>query len=55
MGYHRESGVVTPLDQIDETYSGLLLSGVGEITVEEIAELSAVFREGGEMAAKRLS
>ncbi len=42
-------------DQIDETYWRLLPTGVGEITVEEIAELSAIFGEGGELQAERLS
>ncbi len=42
-------------DQVDEAYWRLLPSGVGEITIEEIAELSAVFGEGGEMQAERLS
>jgi hypothetical protein len=42
-------------DQIGESYSNLLPSGAGEITVEEIAELLAIFGEGGEMQAERLS
>jgi len=42
-------------DQIDETYFRLLPTGVGEITIEEIAELTAIFGEGGEMEAERLS
>jgi hypothetical protein len=42
-------------DQVDETYFKILPTGAGEITIEEIAELSAVFGEGGEMAAERLS
>ncbi len=41
--------------EIDETYSRLLPSRKSEITIEEIAELSAVFGEDGEMAAERLS
>jgi hypothetical protein len=39
--------------QIDETYSSLLPSRKSEITIEEIAELSAVFGEDGEMTAER--
>lgn len=42
-------------DQVDETYFKILPSGAGEITVDEIAELSAIFGEGGEMEAERLS
>jgi hypothetical protein len=42
-------------DQVDETYFKILPTGAGEITVEEIAELSAIFGEGGEMEAERLS
>jgi hypothetical protein len=42
-------------EQIDETYSRLLPSRRSEITADEIAELSAVFGEDGEMAAERLS
>jgi hypothetical protein len=41
--------------QIDETYSSLLPSRKSEITVDEIAEFTAVFGENGEMAAERLS
>jgi hypothetical protein len=41
--------------QIDEFFSTLLPSKTSEITVEEIAELSAIFGEGGEMQAERLS
>ncbi len=39
-------------DQIDEAYWRLLPAGVGEITV---TELSAIFGEGGELQAERLS
>ena len=42
-------------EQIDETYSSLLPSRKSEISVDEIAELTAVFGENGEMAAERLS
>ena len=42
-------------EQIDEKYSCLLPSRKSEITADEIAELSAVFGEEGEMAAERLS
>jgi hypothetical protein len=42
-------------EQIDETYSSLLPSRKSEITADEIAELTAVFGENGEMAAERLS
>jgi hypothetical protein len=42
-------------EQVDWTYSSLLPSRKSEITIEEIAELSAVFGEEGEMAAERLS
>ena len=41
-------------EQIDETYSSLLPSRKSEITIDEIAELTAVFGENGEMAAERL-
>ena len=42
-------------DQIDETYIDLLPGKTSEITVEEIAELTEVFGDGGEMAAERMS
>ena len=42
-------------EQIDETYSSLLPSRTGEITADEIAELTSTFGEKGEMAAERLS
>ena len=42
-------------DQIDETYIDLLPGKTTEITVEEIAELTAVFGDGGETAAERMS
>ena len=42
-------------EQIDERYSSLLPSKASEIAIEEIAELSAVFGEDGELAAERLS
>jgi hypothetical protein len=42
-------------ERIDERYSSLLPSRKSEITADEIAELSAVFGEDGEMAAERLS
>jgi hypothetical protein len=42
-------------EQIDEMYSNLLPAKASEITIEEIAELTAVFGEEGEMAAERLS
>ena len=42
-------------EQMDETYFRLLPTGSGEITLEEIAELSAIFGKDGEMAAERLS
>jgi hypothetical protein len=42
-------------EQTDKTYLSLLPSRKSEITIEEIAELSAVFGEDGEMAAERLS
>jgi hypothetical protein len=42
-------------DQIDETYFDLLPGKTSEITVDEIAELTAIFGDGGEMAAERLS
>jgi hypothetical protein len=42
-------------DQIDEAYFSLLTSKTSEITIEEIAELTSIFGEGGEMAAERLS
>ena len=42
-------------EQVDHTYFNLLPAKTSEITIEEIAELSAVFGEGGEMAAQRLS
>jgi len=42
-------------EQVDETYYKLLPTGTSEITIEEIAELSAVFGEGGELQAERLS
>ena len=42
-------------DQVDEAYLRLLPSGAGEITIEEVAELLAIFGEGGEMKAERLS
>ena len=42
-------------EQVDETYFNLLPAKASEITIEEIAELSAVFGEGGEMQAERLS
>ncbi len=42
-------------EQVDETYFKILPTGAGEITLEEIAELSAIFGEGGEMQAERLS
>ena len=42
-------------EQIDARYSSLLPSRKSEITIDEIMELSAVFGEGGELAAERLS
>ena len=42
-------------EQVDDTYFNLLPSKRSEITVEEIAELSAVFGEGGELQGERLS
>jgi hypothetical protein len=42
-------------EQIDDTYFNLLPAKASEITIEEIAELSAAFGEGGEMQAERLS
>jgi hypothetical protein len=42
-------------DQIDETYFHILPTGAGEITIEEIAELTSIFGEGGEMQAELLS
>jgi hypothetical protein len=41
-------------DQVDQTLFNLLPEKASEITFEEIAELSAVFGEGGEMQAERL-
>ena len=42
-------------EQVDDTYFNLLPAKASEITIEEIAELSAVFGKDGEMAAERLS
>ena len=42
-------------DQVDDTYFSLLPAKASEITMEEIAELSAAFGEGGELQAERLS
>ena len=42
-------------EQVDDTYFSLLPAKASEITIEEIAELSAVFGEGGEMQAERVS
>ena len=42
-------------EQVDDTYFSLLPAKATEITIEEIAELSAVFGEGGEMPAERLN
>jgi hypothetical protein len=42
-------------DQIAETYSNLLPAKASEISIEEIAELSAVFGADGEMPAERSS
>ncbi len=42
-------------DQIDEAYIDLLPSMTSEISLEEIAELSAIFGKGGGMEAERLS
>ncbi len=42
-------------DQVDDAYWRLLPTGAGEITIDELAELSAIFGEGGEMQAERLS
>lgn len=42
-------------EQVDDTYFSLLPAKASEITIEEIAELSAVFGEGGELQAERLS
>jgi hypothetical protein len=42
-------------DQVDDTYFNLLPAKASEITFEEIAELSAVFGEGGEMQTERVS
>ena len=42
-------------EQVEEAYFKLLPTGASAITIEEIAELSAVFGEGGELAAERLS
>ncbi len=41
--------------QFDETYFDILPTGAGEITIDEIAELSSIFGEGGEMEAEWLS
>jgi hypothetical protein len=41
--------------QIDERYSSLLPSRKSEITADEIAELTRIFGEDGEMRAERLS
>jgi hypothetical protein len=41
--------------QIDEFFSTLLPSRTSEITIEEIAELSAIFGDGGEMQVEMLS
>ena len=42
-------------EQVDEAYFDLLPSKASEITIEEIAELTRIFGEDGEMAAERLS
>ena len=42
-------------DQVDQTFFKLLPEKASEITFEVIADLSAVFGEGGEMQAERLS
>ena len=42
-------------EQIDERYSSLLPSRKSEITAGEIAELTSIFGENGEMAAERFS
>jgi hypothetical protein len=42
-------------EQIDETYSRLLPSRTGEITADEVAELTFTFGEKGDMAAEKLS
>ena len=42
-------------DEVDQTFFNLLPEKASEITFEEIAELSAVFGEGGEMQAERVS
>jgi hypothetical protein len=42
-------------EQVDDTYFSLLPAKATEITIEEIAELSAVFGQGGELQAERLS
>ena len=42
-------------EQIEEFYSRLLPSRTSEITLEEIAELTATFGDGGKMQAERLS
>jgi hypothetical protein len=42
-------------DQIDEAYFDLLPGKTSEMTAEEIAELTAIFGDGGEMPAERLS
>ena len=41
--------------QVDDAYFRILPTGQSEITVEEIAELAALFGEDGELAAERLS
>jgi len=42
-------------DQLDEIYSSLLPGKISEIGLEEIAELTSIFGDGGEMQAERLS
>jgi hypothetical protein len=42
-------------NQIDEAYLSLLPSKTAEITADQIAELTMIFGEGGEMQAERLS
>jgi hypothetical protein len=42
-------------DQIDEAYFDLLPGTTSGMTAAEIAELTAIFGDGGEMKAERLS
>ncbi len=42
-------------DQVDEAYSDLLPSKTSKIPFKEIAEVSAISGEGGELQAEQLS